>query len=404
MSLQLLFFIILLLLILIVIIIDVVPQLNTWQSRIKIGRITDAALWNKKITQKSIQWLGNIPTIKLTDNTRLIIIDILKGNYKRTAIQSWQEASLILGLTQHYLSSKDEKIKQKIDSFVNSKIDANGNWKIAPKESDEVILAYALINIPWIDHHKYKPSYDTVYQLIQSLKGNDGTVAYKKHNANYRFVDTIGFICPFLINYGIKFNNNEAIELGVKQITEFNKYALFKDTFIPCHTYLIDSKLPVGLFGWGRGLGWYAIGLIDSWTALPNDNPNKKILDVSVIAFAKMAMQFQNANGSWNWIVTSKEARSDSSTTATLAWFLTNAAQIETISINCIEAKDKAISYLMKVTRRDGAIDFSQGDTKAIGVHSQEFDILPFTQGFALRTVNFYNSYLKSNVPLPNIK
>jgi unsaturated rhamnogalacturonyl hydrolase len=44
----------------------------------------------------------------------------------------------------------------------------------------------------------------------------------------------------------------------------------------------------------------------------------------------------------------------------------------------------------MKVTRRDGVIDFSQGDTKAIGVHSQEFDLLPFTQGFALRasTIN----------------
>jgi unsaturated rhamnogalacturonyl hydrolase len=43
---------------------------------------------------------------------------------------------------------------------------------------------------------------------------------------------------------------------------------------------------------------------------------------------------------------------------------------------------------LQKVTRRNGAIDFSQGDTKGIGMHSQRFDILPFTQGFVLRTFN----------------
>uniref|UniRef100_UPI0037516B7C glycoside hydrolase family 88 protein n=1 Tax=Flavobacterium sp. TaxID=239 RepID=UPI0037516B7C len=154
-----------------------------------------------------------------------------------------------------------------------------------------------------------------------------------------------------------------------------------------CHTYNIETKLPVGLFGWGRGLGWYAIGLIDSWLTLPNENQNKKILEQSVVSFAKMALQFQNQNGSWSWIVLDNTSRMDSSTTATLAWFLVNAAQINAISESCTIAKEKAIHYLMTVTRRDGAIDFSQGDTKAIGVHSQEFDVLPFTQGFALRTL-----------------
>lgn len=334
---------------------------------------------------RSKDWLTSMPTIKLTDNTRLIIIDILRGNYKRTAIQSWQEAALVLGLTEYYATTKDEKIKKNLDLFVSSKIDSTGNWRKPPNEIDEVILAYAIINIPWINHEKLKHSYDVIYNLIINLKGIDGTVAYKKHNTNYRFVDTIGFICPFLINYGVKFNNYEAIELSVKQITTYNHLGMLHNTFLPCHTYNINSKLPVGLFGWGRGLGWYAIGLIDSYTALPINNSNKKILEGSIVQFAKTAIQFQNENGSWSWIVSQNESRQDSSTTATLAWFLGNAATIEEISLDCKNAKNKAIKYLMQVTRRDGAIDFSQGDTKAIGIHSQEFNILPFTQGFTLR-------------------
>ena len=48
---------------------------------------------------------------------------------------------------------------------------------------------------------------------------------------------------------------------------------------------------------------------------------------------------------------------------------------------------NKTFQNLQTVTQRNGAIDFSQGDTKAIGVYSKEFSILPFTQGFCLRTL-----------------
>lgn len=377
-----------LLIIFVILAIDFLPQIYTWQSRIHIGRYDSIEKWNNKIVEKSLLWLKNTPTITFTDNKRLVVIDILKGNYKRAAIQYWQEASLLLGLNEVYIKTRDSKIKINIDEYIASKIDENGFWKSSPQEIDGVILAYSIINIPEIDHDKYKPSYDYIYNLILSLRGNDGIVAYKNYCTNQRYVDTIGFICPFLISYGVKFQIEEAIALAVKQITEFNKYGMLDDKFIPCHTYLVDSKIPVGLFGWGRGLGWYAIGLIDSWSALPNTHQDKNKLRESVITFAKMAISFQNENGSWNWIISVREARADSSTTATLAWFLANAASLPEIHLVCEKTKDKALNYLMQVTRRDGAIDFSQGDTKAIGVHSQEFDILPFTQGFVLRTIN----------------
>ena len=106
-----------------------------------------------------------------------------------------------------------------------------------------------------------------------------------------------------------------------------------------------------------------------------------------VINFGQMAVTFQNEDGSWNWLILNKQSQKDSSTTATLAWFFTNAAAINTIAEQSLQAKEKALHYLKQVTRRTGVVDFSQGDTKTIGVHSQQFDILPFTQGFCLRTI-----------------
>ncbi len=372
---------------LLVLIIDLYPQLNTWQSRIKIGRFSNDELWKEKVKTVAVQWLRKTPTIKVTDNTRLIIIDILKGNYKRNAIQSWQEAALLLGLNEYKSATRNKELDNSINAFIASKLDSNGNWIVPPTEVDSVILGYALLKLDGFDYTKYRPAFDFLYEMILNLKGSDGTIAYRKHTSDYRYVDTIGFISPFLVRYGLLFNQPEAIALGINQIRVFNAHGMLANHFIPCHTYNIKTNLPVGLFGWGRGLGWYAIGLIDAWSELPDGHPEKDEVTQMVIAFAKMALSFQNDNGSWNWLITNRQSQFDSSASATLAWFFAQAKAISSISNESEQAKIKALKYLKQVTRRDGVVDFSQGDTKTIGVHSQQFDILPFTQGFCLRTI-----------------
>lgn len=369
--------------------IDVAHNFYTWQSRIKIGRFSDTEIWEKKVLDITVKWLNKTPTIKVTDNERLIIIDILKGNYKRNAIQSWQEASLLLGINEYLKHTNDDKIKKRVNYFIQSKLNNDGTWKEIPKEIDAVILGYAFLKLENFNFNKYKPCFDTLLNLIIELKGEEGTIAYRKHNPNYRYVDTIGFISPFLVRYGLLFNDDQALQLGINQLREFNKYGMLNDLFIPCHTYTISTQIPVGLFGWGRGLGWYATGLIDAWNELPQQHINKHELTQMIVKFAEMALQFQNPNGSWNWLILDKQSRQDSSTTATLAWFFANAASIQSIEKQALESKQKALNYLKQVTRRNGAVDFSQGDTKTIGVHSQQFDTLPFTQGFTLRTISY---------------
>ncbi len=367
---------------------DWIPVLNTWQSRIKIGRITDRSVWQIAVLNTSKRWLKKTPTIKLTDNSRLTFIDRLRGNYSRNAIQSWQEAALVLGITAQYSKTKEKALKELVNDYATSKITSSKTWRIKINEADGVIVGYALIQTPWLDHSSLKPAYDQLWNLCKDLKGKESTVSYKHHTQLYRFVDTIGFICPFLVEYGQKFKIPDAVDLAILQIEEFNSYALLSDTFIPCHAYTTNTKLPVGLFGWGRGLGWYAIGLIDVWKTLDNEHPKKQMVTNWVVQFARMAMKFQRDNGSWGWLVMQDSARSDSSTTATLSWFLSNASLIPSIQEECKSSNELALEYLRSVTRRNGAIDYSQGDTKAIGIHSQEFNILPFTQGFVLRTIN----------------
>lgn len=373
---------ILILLIVVVLLNDIIPITKTWISRIHIGRYDNKDIWKNAIAGKSVKWLNNTPKIKVTDNTRLVIIDKLKGNYSKSAIQHWQHAALLLGLNE----GGDNKANESINKYLNSHFDGNGQWKEKPEFVDCAILSYAIMKYDTAD--KYKPSLDYTYELIKELVGEDNTVKYRESMPNYRYVDTVGFISPFLVRYGLKYNDEKAIELGIKQITEYYKYGFDSESNIPFHAYDVNNKYKLGLCGWGRGLGWFAIGLIDAWRELPSSNEYKNVLEKIVIKYANTILKLQLDNGGFGWTVTRKETRIDSSTTATLGYFLVCASEIEEITDKCLEGYNKTIKYLMSVTKKNGEIDFSQGDTKDIGVYSILFDILPFTQGFALRAIN----------------
>jgi unsaturated rhamnogalacturonyl hydrolase len=373
-----------------ILLIDIIPVAKDWFGRIHIGRYNDKIIWRQSIINKALKWVNNIPKIKVTDNTRLVVIDMLKGNYTKSAIQHWQEAALLLGFSESLKEKEDKEVINQIKIYLSNKFDSSGYWKKKPEYVDGAMLAYAIMKLPIKDVDNYKNAWDSTWTMIKEHIGKDGTVQYRKFMSNYRYVDTIGFICPFLVLYGLKYKKDECIELAIKQIKEYEKYGFLENYHIPCHAYDINNKLPLGLYGWGRGLGWFAIGLIDAWKELPEKNRYKSILKQSVKKFALAAIKLQQENGSWNWTVTRRESRADSSTTATLGWFILNAAKIDEIAKECLVSTEKAINYLMKVTRRDGSVDFSQGDTKDIGVYSMLFNILPFTQGFSIRMINLY--------------
>lgn len=362
---------------LLILAIDFFPDFWIWQSRIKIGRYTNQKEWQKKILEKSLSWLNVMPKTKIKDENKFIVLDILKNKYTNKTLQSWQEASLLLGLNEAYQKNENPKIKYEILKYVNSKIDKQGNWIVEPKEVDTALLAFAISEIPFLDR-EIKPALDFIYNLIVSKIGKDTTVMYRNTTHNYRYVDTIGFICPFLTKYGIEFQKEEAIHLAVSQIKNFEKYGMLENK-ISCHAYEVNTKNPLGIFGWGRGLAWFIIGTLETFKILPEKHLEKKYLQNLLQLIAETLIKFQRKDGSFAWNLLDEHSRSDSSATAVFAWLFKE--------INYNEEAIKALDYLKSVTRRNGAIDFSQGDTKAIGVYSQNFEILPFTQGFVLKTL-----------------
>ena len=344
--------------------------------RFHIGRWTSYLEWKKAVTHKAMRWLIHTPVVKKTDNSRYIVIDMINRNYKSQSIQSWQKAALILGIYKYNSHFIEEYIKKFFDD--------DGKWRVKPKTVDFAMLSYTILKCSK-DINKIKPAMDEMINLIEENMDENGIISYTGGISNRdRYVDTLGLVCPFLALYAKKYGVVKYEGISYNQIKFYHDFGLYKKTNLPNHAIDSDNKLPLGVYGWGRGTVWYVLGLVDTFYEITNKDYATQ-LKKWIYECAESYKCFQKSDGGFGSII-QKKSTYDSSATAGMAYFFREASvifdnlQYEEISRKCIECLEKS-------TRITGAIDWCQGDTKGIGVFAQTYDIMPFAQGLVIRTI-----------------
>ena len=346
--------------------------------RYHIGRWNNYDEWFSNVKNISIKWTRKTPVVKMTDNNRLMVIDMINGKYKNNNIQSWQLGGLLLGLCE----CNNKEAKEAINKLIVKLIDKDGNWVTKPTNVDCGLLSYAILKNSK-DYKKIKPAMDYSIGIIEKNICEDGMIAYTSDkNVDERYVDTLGFVCPFLQLYSNIYAEEKFSKISLEQINQYNKYGLLHDTYLPNHAYNPKNKLPLGVYGWGRGVAWYVIGLIDTYIEI-KDSDEKLILKQNIKNVADSYINYQREDGGFGSIL-QNERTYDSSATAVLAYFYSRCYEIFE-NPKYLEVSNKCLQKIKSVTRITGKVDWCQGDTKGIGVHSQTFDIMPFAQGFTLR-------------------
>lgn len=340
---------------------DLILFLYEWQARIHIGRWTDRLEWQRAIEAKARKWLNRPPTVKLTDNNYWMLWDVLRGKYRNKTIQSWQEAGLLLAFG-----------KEEATQYAKQRIDTTGNWKKNPTQIDEALLAYVLKKNGVLP----PKAEESTFSLLINLRGEQETIPYRSAIPNVRFIDTIGMAVPFLFLYG-------ETRLAIKQIEEYDN-AKLASTSIPPHAYDIVQNVPLGIYDWSRGIGWYILGLVES-------NING-VMNSRIISLAEELLPYQKVGGGFGAMFFNKDSRCEASGTALIGLLMFNAYQIS-LNKQFLESAFKAEKQLMALTCRSGAIDSCQGDTKGIGYYSTTFSIMPFAQGITLKLSKELNAY-----------
>lgn len=361
--------------------VDYYYYLKNRYCRFHIGRYENLEDWHKKVEKRAAKWLKKTPTVKITDNSRYMLLDFVTGKYRSHTIQSWQKAALILGL----LTSSNDNYRRQAKEASQMLLDENGCWRRKPVAVDCGMLSYAVLKAT-DDPDKVKPAMDESLSVIMKNINDEGMVSYTGGRENPdMYVDTIGLVCPFLMLYSRIYEDAELENIAFRQLELFHKYGLYPGTALPNHAFNIKSKLPLGVYGWGRGTAWYFIGLMDSYQLFQKELYKDQVKHWLVEA-ADCYLNYQRKDGGFGAILQRTQTY-DSSVTCAMAWFY---AEMDEVckSKTYVEASEKCLQKTLSCTRITGAIDLCQGDTKDIGVFAQTYDIMPFAQGMILRALN----------------
>ena len=337
------------------------------------GRIVSIEDWEYKVENICRRWIKKTPVVRSNDDKLLSVLDIILHRGKKNTIQVWQQASLYLGLKE---SKKSVDLKETLDSF-KAKFEIQKSLSTI-EDADYGILAFAFIE------NGHELFAENVIKYVLTNMSEEEIVLYKAYAKETAFVDTLGFICPFLTKYGIVTDQIEYVDLAKKQILWYLEYGTEDKIFLPFHAVSISNHIKRGICDWGRGLAWLLIALMDSYKVLmEHDRDDETYLSI-IKKYADLAIGLQSENGSFKWELLNGNCDSDSSTIAVIGWYLACCYNIfkEEVYLN---HAIKCRTYLMSVTYSNGVIDYSQGDTLSIGIYSRMFTIMPFTQGFALR-------------------
>ncbi len=360
----------------IVLLFDIVPCALTWISRIHIGQWNDKNEWKKAVTVTGLRWLKKTPPVPVNDSMRWIVVDRIRGRHKNKKIQSWQEASLLL-------AAEDLKIEEACEGFIGRKIDfSSGKWKEENNSVDSAMLAFAILSADGVDKESLRPAMESKAKMLLELSEKSGTVPYSLSVPDVRFVDTVGMICPFLLKYAKEYDCPKAFELAKKQLKEYLGNGVDERTGLPMHCFNKKTRAPLGVVGWGRGCGWLCIALADSLRAT-DESELRGLLISRMKELADKLLGLQLPDGGWSRQILS-ESTAESSATAIIGWFM-NETFKATGDGEYKKSGEKAIGSLMSRTRRDGTIDYAQGDTKGIGFYSLRLAPMPAAQGYAMR-------------------
>lgn len=325
------------------------------------GRITDNGKWQQKLETICRKWLIKTPTLSASDDGK---------KHRKKSIQVWQTGSLIQALRE---VSGNSVILENAPA-IHREFDTD-----SIRDADYGLLCFSLSGFP-----EFEPLQSAMLQYIEENQVKSGLIRYKTAVKSTVFVDTLGFVCPFLSEYGISHNRPALIDLAKKQIEFYLANGAEPNSGLPFHAFELEHGTLRGICDWARGLAWLLIALMDSYLCLRAAGKSDAFYEEKICFYAELLLTLQKSSGAYSWMLLSSQQPSDSSATAVFGWFLASAHEIFQNEAYLTAAR-KCRDYLKSVTFSDGSVDYCQGDTISVGLYSRSFGKMPFAQGFALR-------------------
>lgn len=297
---------------------------------------------------------------------------------------SWKTALLALGLAWADRVRDDSADVEALRAFFEQRTAEAGSISRILHRVDEAMHGYSLMYLRQRGKGVYQESIDEIarFLLNEHPHSTNGHLPYLREHPDLLLVDTLGMACPFLAWYGAEFRCELATELATRQLQDFIKNGLDRQTGLPYHAYNDVTKEKMGPCGWGRGAGWLLLGLADSLEWLESRPADFNALAEDFRRLVDTLAQYQSPEGHLRWLVTDPNAHIDTSATALFGYAVARGFSLNLIPENRLQNAIKALEAIRRSTH-NGSVGDCSLDAGGIGIYSREFAHHPSAQGSA---------------------
>lgn len=290
----------------------------------------------------------------------------------------WPNGLLALGLEWSHRTSDDNEDLEHLITYYDKWIEKGSPIDFV----DQAINGYTLIYLYEVTkQRKYKALLDSIFQyLLDHPKEANDSIPYRTKVSSDIYIDALGMICPFLCRYGSKNNHAAAIDLGAKQIVNYIDNGMDDRTGLPYHGYNPHHNTKLGIIGWGRGVGWLLMGMVDSLEYIPEDNIHYDQIKAAFIKIVGQVVTFQNKNGHFTWQLSAVEGASDTSATSMICYAIKRGMMLGILDSVYIKNTGAALEYLHKSVE-SGLVTGSSAECKGFSMYPQKYAAYPWAQG-----------------------
>lgn len=256
---------------------------------------------------------------------------------------------------------------------------------------DQTIHAHVLLEL-YSRHGKkrYLPLIREAAMLLNRIaEQNDGLIVYWPPDKAV-LVDTLGMISEFCYQYDQVFEGS-ALSSIAKQLIEYTEqFCIDPQSGFPFHSFDYERKTAEGSSSWGRGVGWYLLGLTAYVRRFGEKTERLEQVFESVFAH-------QDSDG-FLYDDVLHPTHIDTSTTCMAALCLGNCIADELLPEETLskfyEPIAKAVGALCSSVNEKGEVLNCSGECSAAGDYSTEFGNY-FAQGYTLMLFRLIESNAK---------
>jgi unsaturated rhamnogalacturonyl hydrolase len=267
----------------------------------------------------------------------------------------------ILDLAQR---TGDERYWKYVKAWYDGMIDADGTihaYRLDEYSLDRINAGKPLFVLYSKAHaEKYRKAIET---LRQQLRGQprtaDGGFWHKKRYPHQMWLDGLYMAAPFLTQYAKVFHEPDAFDDVITQFVLMEKHARDEQTGLLTHGWdesreqkWADPKTGRSPAFWGRAMGWYAMGLVETLDFVPPDHPRRGELIAILQRLAEAVTRVQDPKSGVWWQVVDQPGREgnylESSVSTMFSFALMKSSRLGYIDAKYGDAGRRAYSGILK--------------------------------------------------------